>query len=452
MADEKKSASPAEEPRDSNDTKWKDQKDADDEEIARFLQKAQEGGDTGVKFDDTPFDQTNKADDAEDFEDISDDDLPDEEEPSAGTSMEMPGLTDDGGTSNDADDLFGDGPSSPGLFGPSSPGAQVRDADADAHAHADADEIMEDTQPAEAPIDFSVNFNTEPSFFDTNQDPDIPAPAESVEDLLKQAWPAFERGRVLVWSELFPQKCATWKEKKPTRKPRKLVTSKLTLELDHDTSTSFRLPASTVTKAPKSKRDATSGLVFCNGDQTSEDEDTTQFNLDQSSDTESVLGFSLRDIELACEDWDSHIDSVEAAFDARIAAAKASAEAKKKALERQINAADANDAWDAEFLLGEEAADIRGQSEETKTTKRREEVFGLPAIPKYEAPSFDDFQGVTRRGAKRVHLDTNDPYLLLETQEVHTQVVPSAAAVPQFTEYVKLDKSRPTAIGLIALL
>lgn len=418
MADDEEIATPAEEKREPKETKWQDQKDADDEEIARFLQKAQEGGDTGVKFDDTPFDQTNKADDAEDFEDISDDDLPDEEEPSAGTSMEIPGLTDDGGTSNDADDLFGDGPSSPGLFGPSSPGAQVRDADIDANAETDADEIMEDTQPAEAPVDFSINFNTEPGFFGTNQDPNIPAPAESVEDLLKQAWPAFERGRVLVWSELFPQKHASWKEKKPPRKPRKLVTSKLTLELDQDTALAFRLPASSAPNGSRARRDATSGMVYCNRDQISEDEDAGQFNLDQNSDSESVFGFSMRDIELVCEDWDTHIDTVEAAFEARASAAKASAEAKKKARETELKAADADDAWDAEFLLGEDAADVRELLEDPEIlSKPREKTSGLPAIPKYVAPSFDDFQGVTRRGAKRVQLDLDDPYLLLETQD-----------------------------------
>src|SRR5690242_13594285 len=102
MADDDKKTAPKAEA-------WKDQDAADDREIAKLLGQSQ-GPDTTASFnfnDDTPFDQTNKADDAEDFEDISDDDLPDEE-PSAGTSLELPGLTDDGGTSNDADadDLF----------------------------------------------------------------------------------------------------------------------------------------------------------------------------------------------------------------------------------------------------------------------------------------------------------------------------------------------------------
>ncbi|KAG7148621.1 hypothetical protein HYQ46_002514 [Verticillium longisporum] len=97
-----------------SDVDWKAQRAADDENIQNLLAKAEEGQGIGINFnDDTPFDQTDKADNAEDYEDISDDDLPEEEEATGATSLSVPGLTDDGGTSNDTDDLFGDGPSSP---------------------------------------------------------------------------------------------------------------------------------------------------------------------------------------------------------------------------------------------------------------------------------------------------------------------------------------------------
>lgn len=148
---------------------WKAQDLADEREIARLLEQSQDNtGGGGLHLDDTPFDQTNKADDAEDFEDISDDDLPDEE-PGAGTSGEIPALTDDAGTSHDADDaddLFGDGPSSPmdPMLDADSPGVQVHDTD--------------DTQPNDAALSFSLNFDPEPHFYrSANQDPDIPAPA-----------------------------------------------------------------------------------------------------------------------------------------------------------------------------------------------------------------------------------------------------------------------------------
>ncbi|KAF4995552.1 hypothetical protein FDECE_12751 [Fusarium decemcellulare] len=374
---------------------WKAQDAADNREIAKLLEQSQEGGNGGLKLDDTPFDQSGKADDAEDFEDISDDDLPEEEEPSAGVSMEMPGLTDDGGTSNDADDLFGEGPSSPDpILGPSSPAPHVRDAD-----------TGDDTQPIDASLSFpGINFDPEPHLDGANQDPDIPAPAETVEDLLKATWPAFKKGHILTWSELLPAKKAIWKEKKPLKKPKQLVTSKLTLDLAPDQEKLFRIPGP-ATAARKARQQEEKGLVLCGEDQSDRAEDTVQFDIDQESDSETIAGFSLRDIELACEDWSVHITSVETDFKARQSAEQELLQARKRAFEEQ------DDEWDAEFLM--DLGDDAPHPKKRKTIK-----LGLPEIPRYAAPSFDNFEDATRRGAKRVHLDANDPYLLLEPQEL----------------------------------
>ncbi|KAF4960241.1 hypothetical protein FSARC_10529 [Fusarium sarcochroum] len=379
-----------------DETTWKAQDAADDREIARLLEQSQEGGNGGgLKLDDTPFDQTGKADDAEDFEDISDDDLPDEE-PSAGVSMEMPGLTDDGGTSNDADDLFGEGPSSPDpILGPSSPAPHVRDAD-----------TGDDTQPIDASLSFpGINFDPEPHLDGANQDPDIPAPAETVEDLLKATWPAYKKGHILTWSELLPAKKATWKEKKPAKKPKQLVTSKLTLDLAPDQEKLFRIPG-TATITRKARQGEERGLVYCGQDQENQAEDNVQFDFDQDSDSETVAGFSLRDIELACEDWGAHITTVEADFKARQSAEQEQQQARKRVFEEQ------DDEWDAEFLM-----DL-GDDAPSRPKKHKTFNLGLPEIPRYAAPSFDNFEDTTRRGAKRVQLDMSDPYLLIETQEL----------------------------------
>ncbi|KPM45905.1 hypothetical protein AK830_g718 [Neonectria ditissima] len=378
-----------------DDTAWKAQDAADEREIARLLEQSQDGASGGLKLDDTPFDQTNKADDAEDFEDISDDDLPDEEEPSAGASLEMPGLTDDGGTSNDADDLFGEGASSPidPILGPSSPAPHVRDAEAG-----------EDTQPIDSGLSFpGINFDPEPQN-GANQDPDIPAPAETVEDLLKATWPAFKKGHVLTWSELLPPKKATWKEKKPPKKPKHLVTSKLSLDLAPDQEKLFRIPGTATTTRKKAQEAEARGLVPCGQDESERAGDTVQFDVDQESDSETIAGFSLRDIELACEDWSVHISTVEDDFIALQAAEKEQLQSRKHQIEEQ------DDEWDAEFLMDMDEA-------QPHPKKRKTIQLGLPAIPRYSAPSFDNFEDATRRGAKRVHLDMSDPYLLLETQD-----------------------------------
>ncbi|KAF4454950.1 transcription initiation factor TFIID subunit 1 [Fusarium austroafricanum] len=372
---------------------WKAQDAADEREIAKLLGDSQENGGGGLNLESVTFDQTGKADDAEDYEDISDDDLPDEEEPSAGVSMEMPGLTDDGGTSNDADDLFGEGPSSPDpIQGPSSPAPHVRDAD-----------TTDDTQPLDASLSFpGINFDPDPHL--DNQDPDIPAPAETVEDLLKATWPAFKKGHILTWSELLPAKKATWKEKKPVKKPKQLVTSKLTLDLAPDQEKLFRIPGIAAISR-KARQGEERGVVYCGLDQEAQAEANVQFDLDQDSDSETVAGFSLRDIELACEDWGAHIATIEADFTARQTAEQEQQKAQKRVFEEQ------DEEWDAEFLmdLGDDAA--------PRPKKRKTVKLGLPEIPRYAAPSFDNFEDATRRGAKRVQLDMSDPYLLIETQE-----------------------------------
>ncbi|KAF5649468.1 transcription initiation factor TFIID subunit 1 [Fusarium tjaetaba] len=370
---------------------WKAQDAADDREIAKLLGDSQNNG-GGIILDNAEFDQSGKADDAEDYEDISDDDLPDEEEPSAGVSMEMPGLTDDGGTSHDPDDLFGEGSSPDPILGPSSPAPQIRDAD-----------TTDDTQPLDASLSFpGINFDPEPHL--DNQDHDIPAPAETVEDLLKATWPAFKKGHILTWSELLPAKKATWKEKKPVKKPKQLVTSKLTLELAPDQEKLFRIPGTaTITRKPRQGEER--GLVYCGMDQEDQAEDNVQFDLDQESDSETVAGFTLRDIELACEDWGASIEAIEADFKARQAAEQQEQQARKRVFEEQ------DDEWDAEFLM-----DL-GDEGPPRPKKRKTVKLGLPEIPRYAAPSFDNFEDATRRGAKRVQLDMSDPYLLIETQE-----------------------------------
>lgn len=376
-----------------DESAWKAQDAADEREIARLLDQSKEGGNSGLKLDDTPFDQTDKADDAQDFEDISDHDLPDEE-PCATNSLEIPGLTDDGGTSNDADDLFGEGPSSPTdhVLGPSSPAPQVHDVDA-----------ADDAQPVDAGLSFSdINFDPDSNLDGAaNQDPDIPAPAETVEDLLRAAWPAFKKGQVLTWSELLPPKMAVWKEKKPAKKPKRLVTSKQTLDLAPDQEKQFRIPGTAVTTRPRAHE--STSLVYCERENTDEDEDVVYIDLDHDTDSETVHGFTLRDIELACEDWNARIEAVEAEFHAIQAADQVSR--KRRAADEQED-----DEWDAEFLL--DAVD----EPQPPPRKRRAVKFGLPEIPRYTALSFDDFEDVTRRGSKRVQLDLSDPHLLLETE------------------------------------
>ncbi|KAF9875853.1 transcription initiation factor tfiid subunit 1 [Colletotrichum karsti] len=375
----------------------KAQEAQDEEQIQRTLSQLQQGGDLGIKFDDTPFDQSGKADDAQDFEDISDDDLPEEEEGEGNpaTSLSVPGLTDDGGTSNDTDDLFGDGPSSPiEVPGPPSPAPHVHDPD-----NADASQYRD------------INFDPEPGYEGANQDPDIPAPAETAEDLVKQAWPSWQKGVILKWNELLPPKKARWIEKKPTKKPKILIFSKLTLDLAADQEKLFRIPG-TATATRKQKRidDDARGLVTCAQQDSSDEAEAEDFNLEQESDSEAVAGFSLQDIEMVCDDWSDRIEQTELDFKNQLAQ-EAAVDAAAAASLKRVHDDAFDDEWEREFLDEEEAKPPPPKKTRPPPPK------GLPEIPRFTAPSFDSFEDVTKRSSKRVILDLNDPYLILEEAE-----------------------------------
>ncbi|GJD02900.1 transcription initiation factor TFIID subunit 1 [Colletotrichum higginsianum] len=373
----------------------KSQDAQDDEQIERTLSQLQNGGELGITIDDTPFDQSGKADDAQDFEDISDDDLPDEEEGNVATSLSVPGLTDDGGTSNDTDDLFGDGPSSPTEApGPPSPAPHVHDSD-----DADASQYRD------------INFDPEPGYEAANQDPEIPAPAETAEDLVKQAWPTWQKGVILKWNELLPPKKARWIEKKPTKRLKTLMFSKLTLDLAADQEKLFRIPGpATVTRKQRRIDDDAKGLVTCALQESSDEAEAEEFNLEQDSDSEAVAGFTLHDIEMVCDDWSIRIEQAEQDFNNQKAQEAAAEAAAAASLKRAHDDAFDFD-WEAEFLEDEESKPPPRKKTRPPPPK------GLPEIPRFTAPSFDSFEDVTKRASKRVVLDLNDPYLILEEAE-----------------------------------
>ncbi|EEY17599.1 transcription initiation factor TFIID subunit 1 [Verticillium alfalfae VaMs.102] len=326
-----------------SDVDWKAQRAADDENIQNLLAKAEEGQGIGINFnDDTPFDQTDKADNAEDYEDISDDDLPEEEEATGATSLSVPGLTDDGGTSNDTDDLFGDGPSSP--IEPAADATSPRP-----HIH--------DPEDPESYRD--LNFNTDPSSLATNQDPDIP--------LLPRFWRAYQEKAFRV-----PGPAAT------TRKQR-LIAAEL------------------------------SNLVDCSVPDPEDEDGKEDVEIDFESDSETVGGFTLQDIDMVCDDWAVHIDHTEKEFETKVAA-QTEAENVTGHKRAAVDDDQSDDDWDALFLKDDNAVQPRKKV-------RIPLPAGLPDISRFTAPSFDLFQEMTKRGAKRVVLDMNDPYLLLEETE-----------------------------------
>lgn len=393
---------------------WKQQEVADDEALRRFINPdvgsqpgGGSGGGLGTEFDSfmqgASIDQRGKADDAIDFEDmdLSDDDLPDEEPNTGGTSADLPGLTDDGGTSNDTDDLFGDLQASSPLDGPqdglrSSP--HPLDVDTDqARLSLPGGESMEELR--------YLNFDHDTSSRDINQDPDIPAPPESEELLVKLQWPGFEKGAILNWNELLRPKQAIWNSKKPAKLPKPLIPTKLSLELDADQEKLFRIPGTATQTVLQRIRDAEiKGLISCETPEPLEQAELEVFNMDEESDSEMIGGFTMRDIATLCDDWDSMIVAGDAAAPTA-PAAQVSPSGKRRTKDA---AGDEEELWDEMFL---------DEDDHAAKKRRVEPPKGLPEIPRFTAPNFDNFREVTAKLGKRVILDRNDPYLLIDDME-----------------------------------
>lgn len=367
------------------------------------------------------FDQEGKADDAIDFEDVelSDDELPDEEEPDvAPASNELPGLTEgDTCTSNDTDDLFGD-PQDSSPLDLAYPQLRSSPHPLDAGSHEaglpSGGESIEELR--------SLNFDFPRS--SANQDPNIPAPPESTEDLVKLQWPEFHKNAILNYNEIFRSKPATWIAKKPAKPPKPLVPTKLSLEVDIDQEKLFRIPGQATISVWQKIRDAEArGLVCLEEPDPIEPADLEIFNYDAESDTETVGGYTLRDFETLCDDWEGMVDLADGLTDFRKppTAGEFDAEAAAFAVsgERSDDGeSDTEAAASAGFRKRPAGFDPVAESREQERKRRKlERPQGLPDIPIFTAPSFDNFEEATVKLGKRVILDMNDPYLLIDDKD-----------------------------------
>ncbi|KAI0410088.1 hypothetical protein F4802DRAFT_13497 [Xylaria palmicola] len=389
-------------------------------------------------FGDKVIDQTDKADNAIDFEDLSDDDLASDTGsadalPDSGASH-LPGLTEDEGTSHDTDhldDLFGGGPEGDHDFLPSSPPPEdTTDAAVAAAASADATtaaapekQPTAGTPPSEKAD--AENENDREHDRDANRtrevsdeawqnmtfeerwrlnfpqysvsidkwigqtDEGMQRPPQSTKDLLREKFPHFDKHKILHFNKLLPEWPAEFLYKEPLNKdkdPPEFVPTKLELELDADSSKLFRIPDNilSINNQRAAFQDA--------------DDWTNRFggavldlegSFSESDDEELVGGFSLDEITTICEDWSSLTD---AQLPSKLNATAT----------RAAEADDELDDWDREFLQSQPKA------------KRPKYEPGLPDISSHSTWGINDFEEAARRASKRAYLNPDDPYLLLE--------------------------------------
>jgi transcription initiation factor TFIID subunit 1 len=366
-----------------SDIDWEQQSKTDDNALQQLLDASQTNGEQSGIFDTSrPLDIGDKADDAEDFEDISDEDLPEEEEAAGTGEGDVPGLTDDMGTSHDTDDLFGEGRGS-------SPFDQFDDDEVfRPDGTADASGINGGlTLPSIEPEVDLRELNFPEHYHGSNQDPSIPAPAESELELVKQSWPQFERGTICNFSQLLPPQPAHWIPKAPDKRMKPVHPTKVSLDLAPDQEKNFYSAGPATSDKRKRIQDAEAkGLVAVVEESSNEAESDDGFDFSVPDPTEKLGGVSWADLEIICEDWESKINPV---------------------VPPPVQEPEEEpDEWDME-IFGHAAKRRKVQHEEKDITNTL----------RFPVPSFDDFEEATRGVAKRVWIDLNDPYILVDTQE-----------------------------------
>jgi len=371
------------------------QSDQDDAAIRSLLNATTESGaDTGVLDLNRPLDIGEKADDAEDFEDFSDDDLPEEEEATGWRTADGPGLTDDGGTSGDTDDLFGEGRDSSPFDGMD--GIKISDQDQQTSQVGDS----QITPTLDLIPNFrDINFDPDPKLYgEANQDLSIPAPAESAADLLKQSWPTFKKGHTINWNELLPPKKALYIPKRPLKAPKPVNPTKVSLDLAPDQEKSFRLSGSaTTSKRQRAIEAGAKGLVPILEETLEEKSSEEDFDWETPPPDEEIGGVTWTDLQLVCDDWAAKIDGDLSSV----------TEIRPSDIHHEM-AFDDDDEWYRDLDVN--------PAKRQKVSHTETDFFSHPSFP---TPSLDDFERATARVAKRVILDLNDPRLLVDVHEIN---------------------------------
>ncbi|KAJ4300716.1 hypothetical protein N0V90_002804 [Kalmusia sp. IMI 367209] len=386
---------------------------ADDVEISKLLSNSNaNANDYLADLENRELDVGEKADDAVDYGDISDDDLPDEEvtqEDShqlSGTTMQDSG-DEFHGEDADIDALFADGDEDAPMEDHSQDGG-AQPAGAVTQGSGGA---TDDNGQSSQPLFQAINYG---SGNDAEEDPDVleqmrlfaeaarprdervPVAPTTTKQLFDQLWPDFETGKPLRFSSLIPRKRAYFVPRAPNKQPKPLAFgTKVNLDIASDQEKSFRLPSTaTPTKLARVDEEEDGGLIYIQQSVEKAGESSDELELDDweaSNDHENIGNVSWGDLEIACEDWDIDADSITTLSDVD--------EAKTPPLGSMIESAP------KKRRLGE-----------------RESLVTFSVYDHQSLPSWDDPELATAKLAKKIMLDMNDPHLLLDVQQPNAEL------------------------------
>ena len=293
-----------------------------------------------------------KADDAVDYADISDDDLPEEEEARGGVlrgdneeldllasllgdpqpqAQDKSGQTqdtllpessnniqdDDGDDEHDSlDDLFGDVPSSPlDQEQPTDYAQQAADSNA---TFSIAPESLLSHAPTTSAQSYCASHReptttVESLLVDVRSDPEEaeqhallfpPAAPETSEELLHALWPSFNRDENPRFVEMLPPKNAYYVGKTPSRQPKQLQMNKVTLELPRDEEDAFLHRWSSAIPSRHELEMEQKGVIHILDPESGDDEIFQEADPMDLDGDEMIGNVSWKDIMVACQDWD----------------------------------------------------------------------------------------------------------------------------------------------------
>jgi transcription initiation factor TFIID subunit 1 len=241
----------------------------------------------------------------------------------------------------------------------------------------DEDEEMDDVTRQQMEL-----FASHARRYYANGDHAIPTAPGTQEEVFELAFPTFEKDGVPHWQKLLPQRPGQFKGYKPLKPPKPVQPTKLNLELEPDQERAFKLNLST---SYKRKRDDEGhpGIVVISHAETGENPDEDISELEALDDHELIGNVNVHDIRLFCEDWNQS--------------------------DEDLSDSDRSSSY------------LRGFSKgllEPPAKTRRISQDGSKSMPVLadDFPSWDDPEALALKYAKRLHLDLNDPYLLIETQ------------------------------------
>ena len=305
-----------------------DQAQLDDQLIQQTL-----GNLDGVLTEqDRELDIGDKADDAVDFADLSDDDLADDEDAGnslkggstlqadavVGSAAHVGETGDQSADGMDFDDLFGEDTSLPinGLAKDSlsfDPEASIDRATLDQQSNPF---VTQETLEQKEANNFRPTRDAQKRMVLTKEEQEqrdlfamsaigseiVPQPVENAEELLATLWPKFKRNTVPYFMELIPGRRMRYHGKGLPKPPKPLQITKLNLELAPDQEKSFRVSSGTGRRTQDELERA--GIIAIDGDQAVENMDDDQMDSDSDIETGLTGGISWRDLQVACEDWE----------------------------------------------------------------------------------------------------------------------------------------------------